>query len=72
MAGGRPQGGADDGAVLDGRKCIACELASPPPRPFYVCTPHPPACAFPIAADSTHELNRFVACVPQAPRSSRA
>ena len=43
MTGGRPQGGADNGDVLDGRQRIACALVSPPPRPFCVCTPPPPA-----------------------------
>jgi len=39
MVDGRPQGGADDGAVPDGRQRLAFRLASPPPRPSHVCTP---------------------------------
>ena len=62
MADGRPQGGADDGDVLDGRQCSACGLASPPMRPFCVCTPPPPACALPTAADCTQLIDSSRAC----------
>ena len=62
MTGGRPQGDADDGDVLDGRQCSACGLASPPMRPFCVCTPPPPACALPTAADCTQLIVSSRAC----------
>jgi hypothetical protein len=39
MADGRPQDGASDGAVLRGRQCITCKLASPSHPPSHVTTP---------------------------------
>ena len=38
MAGGRPQDGASDGAVLGGHQCTTCELASPTHPPSHVTT----------------------------------
>eukprot|EP00966_Prymnesium_polylepis_P270228 6242315-Prymnesium_polylepis.1 len=42
MADGRPHGGASDGAVLGGRQCTICELASPIPS-IIPCTHWDPA-----------------------------
>ena len=53
LAVGRLGGGASDGAGPAGQQFIACELASPLPRPSHVCTPPAPVRASPTAADAT-------------------
>ena len=70
LASGRLHGCASDGAELTGHHINACKLASPPTRPSHVCTPPAPVRAF---ADSRtlNLADRFVARVPQVPRSSR-